>query len=652
MALYILQTIKSNKYITSLLLLILIPLSIEAQLSAEVELNKKKYPESHIVRLLDEVIISVSLKDNEIAIEQSFTEEDLYLDKAATYSSKRALNFSSFYELNSVEATSYEFDNGKYKAYKVEDFIEKDELDNSFHDDTKSLNFIFPKLSVGGKTKLKYSENVKNPRFLSPIYFGDFFPIQKKKVTLIADKNIEFRFQEFNTEAFDIVFSKTEKRGNYIYTWELSDVDRFKRESNVPSYKRVLPHIVPIITTYKVDGKSIGVLNDVSDLYSWYYSLVKDINTSAPDTNLVALVNDLIKDKTSDLEKVRAIYYWTQKNIKYIDFEYALGGFIPREANDVFNKKYGDCKDNSSILYAMLKIAGLQGNLTWIGTRTIPYSYSEVPTPLVDNHMILSIDIDGQTYFLDATGRYLPLEMPSSFIQGKEALISMSETEFEIKKVPIMTPESNVYKEHTALRIDNDQLLGKSTTELAGYFKRDYFVQLEDEDTDLKLKEYYNIKLRKGNNKFLVDSITETNKYDYDKNFIMDYTFKISDYIKNLGDEIYINLNLNQDLAFYKTEDDRENDTEINYKCLYDYKTTLKIPEGYIIDYLPENYSLQNDYFDFDISYAQVGDSISYTHQLKMKFLTLNQEQQKEVNAAIKKSEKNFKEVVVLKKKQ
>jgi len=327
------------------LIAMLLPLSVKAQLSAEFELNKNKYPESHVVRLLEEVVISVELKNDNIEIEQSFIEEDLYLDKSATYGSKRALNFSTFYELNSVEATSYEFSNGKYKAYKVEDFVEKDEMDGSFHDDTKSLNFIFPNLSVGGKTKLQYSETVKNPRFLSPFYFGDFIPIQKKKVTLIADKDISFRFQEFNTEGFNIVFNKTEKRGNIIYTWELLDIDRFKSESNVPSYKRVFPHIVPIITNYKVDGKTINVLNDVADLYSWYYSLVKDINTSPSDANLVTLVNDLIKDKDTDLEKVRAIYYWTQKNIKYIDFEYALGGFIPREANDVFNKKYGDCKD-------------------------------------------------------------------------------------------------------------------------------------------------------------------------------------------------------------------------------------------------------------------------------------------------------------------
>ena len=139
------------------------------------------------------------------------------------------------------------------------------------------------------------------------------------------------------------------------------------------------------------------VLNGISSLYDWYYSLVKDINTQEKDKDLEALVASLTVGKDNDLEKVKAIYYWTQQNIKYIAFEYALGGFIPREAYDVFKKKYGDCKDNSSILSEMLSIAGLKGSLTWIGTRSIPYTYKEVPTPAVDNHMILSYENKGKT---------------------------------------------------------------------------------------------------------------------------------------------------------------------------------------------------------------------------------------------------------------
>ena len=40
----------------------------------------------------------------------------------------------------------------------ISEFIEKDELENSFHDDAKSINYIYPNLKKGSKSKLKYLE--------------------------------------------------------------------------------------------------------------------------------------------------------------------------------------------------------------------------------------------------------------------------------------------------------------------------------------------------------------------------------------------------------------------------------------------------------------------------------------------------------------
>ena len=418
----------------------------------------------------------------------------------------------------------------------------------------------------------------------------------------------------------------------------------------MPTYKKVLPHIIPIITSYASKNKEVKVLSDVADLYNWYYSMVRDINQQPTDAKLINLVNEITKDCKTNLEKVRAIYYWTQQNIKYIDFEYALGGFIPREANDVFNKKYGDCKDNSSILYEMLKVAGLKGNLTWIGTRTIPYSYEELPTPMVDNHMILSYKENNTTYFLDATGRYLPLEMPSSFIQGKEALIGDGKGKFRIEIVPVMPPKTNSYIEKSVLNIEDNQIIGNAKTILSGYYKIDFYNQLETNNTKKELKDYYTQKLRKGSNKFLIENYNEKNKYHYDNDFIINFKFNISDYAKTLDDEIYVNLNLNREISHYKTEDDRENDIEVKYKSYYYFENTLHIPDNYTVDYLPKNFELNNDFFKCIISYKQLGDKVIYKHQLTMNFLTLSPQEQKEVNTAIKKIEKQYKETIVIKK--
>jgi hypothetical protein len=628
---------------------ITISLNCFSQESEEYNLYKKLYPNAKSVRLNQHTTITLKLEAESVNITQEFLEEDLYLDESANYNSKKALNFSSFFELGHVEASSFTYSDGKYKEIEVTDFKEKDEINQSFYDDTKSLNFIFPNLQKGSKSVLKYSENVKNPRFLSPFYFGDFSPIINNKVTIVADKNINLSFKEFNTDNLNIVFNKTEKRNNTIYTWELKDIDKYDYDPNTPTYKKIFPHIVPIITSYKSNNTQTDLAENVSNLYSWYHSLVKDINQETADQNLVKLVEELTANKPNDLEKVKAIYYWTQKNIKYIAFEYALGGFIPRQANEVFQKKYGDCKDNSSILYKMLDIAGLKGELTWIGTRSIPYNYNEVPTPIVDNHMILSYTDNDTTYFLDATGRYVSIDYPTSFIQGKEALIANG-TNYVIKKVPIIPAIKNAVIDTTVINIIDEDIIGKSKIDISGYNKMDCFHALENETTDEKIKAFYNAQLQKGNNKFLIKSFTETNKFDYEKNLIVDYDFTIHGYAKKLGDEIYVNLNLVKDLSAYKTKEDRKNDIEYEHTNFFNYTTTLNIPEGYCIEYVPENVAFSNEYLTSSINYTVTNTSINYNHKYSLNFISLNLDQQKEVNALIKKIEKAFKEVIILKK--
>jgi len=632
------------------LFFLIISVSGFAQESKEFNLYKKLYPNAKAVRLNQQTTVRIKLDNETINITQEFLEEDLYLDESANYNSKQSLNFSSFFELGKVEASSFTYTDGKYKEIVVTDFKEKDEMNRSFYDDTKSLNFIFPNLQKGSKSVIKYSENVKNPRFLSPFYFGDFSPIINNKVTIIADKNINLSFKEFNIDTLNISFNKQEKRNTVTYTWELKNIDEYDYEANSPTYKKILPHIVPIITSFKIKNTNTNLAKNVSDLYAWYYSLVKDINKEDVDDNLVKLVEELTANKTTDLEKVKAIYYWTQKNIKYIAFEYALGGFIPRQANEVFQKKYGDCKDNSSILYKMLDIAGLKGDLTWIGTRSIPYDYNEVPTPLVDNHMILSYTDNGNTYFLDATGRYVPIDFPTSFIQGKEALIADGPSNYIIKKVPIIPAEKNAVIDNTTVNLIGEDLIGVSKVEISGYNKINCFNYLENETTDDKIKAFYNDRLQKGNNKFLINSLSETNKYDYEKNLIVDYNFTINGYAKKLGDEIYVNLNLIKDLSEYKTKKDRKNDIEYNHTNAFNHTTTLIIPEGYTIDYVPENVSFSNDYLSTNVTYTVKKNSVVYNHSYSLNFINLNLDEQKQVNSLIKKTEKAFKEVIILKK--
>ena len=622
----------------------------KAQIASDYKVYRELYPNSHSVRLNQESQLNIELEDGRFHITQSFVEEDIYLDESARHNAKQSLNFSSFYDIENIEATSYALNGDEYEELRVSDFKEKDDLGDAFYDDVKSVNFIFPRLGTGTKTRLTYEQIIKNPRFLNAHYFGNFYPILKNKLTIVADKDIKLRFEEFNMDDVDIKFTKKETRKNNVYTWELKNIDEFKYESKTPTYKSILPHIIPIVVSYRHNDRLINIGNDVSSLCEWYYSLTRDINTEQPSAELTALVENLVSDKKSELEKVRAIYYWVQENIKYIAFEYALGGFVPREANEVFNKKYGDCKDNTSLLFKMLKIAGIEGNLAWIGTRSIPYSYAEVPTPIVDNHMVLYYENGGDSYFLDATGRYAPLELPTSFIQGKEALVEKGKDSFMIKEVPTVKPEKSRYRDFTSLSLVGSNVTGTSSAVLSGYTKTNFFYELEKLDTKDRKVDYYKWFFEKGNNGFIIKDFSETNTFSYDKEFVVDYDFELPSYAKRIGNEIYINLNLNKSISLLKTDKYRTMPLEHKYLDSFEFKNTLMVPEGYQVDYLPKNIDVSNDFIRSSITYEVVDNQIIYKHYIEHHTLVLDMETQQKVNELIKKIEQHYKEVIVLKK--
>src|SRR5690242_9074625 len=101
-------------------------------------------------------------------------------------------------------------------------------------------------------------------------------------------------------------------------------------------------------------------------------------------------LTQITQGKTTDADKIKAIYYWVQDNIRYIAYEDGYSGYIPASAQEVLSKKYGDCKGMANLLTEFLKLAGYDAHFTWIGTRSIPYPQN-TPALCVNNHAIVTL---------------------------------------------------------------------------------------------------------------------------------------------------------------------------------------------------------------------------------------------------------------------
>mgnify|MGYP001030097176 FL=1 len=593
--------------------------------------------------------ISISLTNGNFDITKNVQEKSKFITAKKLYFANESIHFDSFSEIKDIEAYTFIPESNK----KIEvDYIEtKREFDNGiFYSDQESKNFTFPAVNKGAETYLNYLKVVKDPHFMDLFRFGTYVPTKSAKLTVEFPKNVTLGYIVFHTEDIEVTLTKEETRKNNIYTWSAQNVKGFQSEENSEEPLHFMPHIITYIKSYEEKGKQINVLNDVSDLYKWYTSLVDRIDVKNLN-KVYSIAEDITRDLTTKKEKAETIFNWVQDNITYVAFEDGLGGFIPRGAASVCDKRYGDCKDMANLLYEMLNHVGIETYRTWIGTRNRPYSYYEVPTPIVDNHMISAAIVENDTIFLDATDSFVPFGFPSAFTQTKEALLGINNETFKVVTVP--TPESNksITSVLSEISLVDGTIMVKEKRKLTGYEKVDYNEKYTYEKDDKTEEEFLNTILVLGNNKTQYNNITHKNLDNKSNPLELTYDLTIDNYSKTVGNKTFINLNLDRVLSKSKIDiEDRKYSRKIDYKHQKEYVTTFNIPEGYTVANVPKALEFTHPDFGYSISYTLEDNKVIQYKTIKINTLSIKKERFEDWNAFIKSLIKAYKKSITLEK--
>ena len=591
--------------------------------------------------------LKVTLNKDKFTIVNTVFEKAKYNTSNKLFFANDLIHFDSFTDINDIEAFT---ENASSKT-KVDHFETKDSFGGSvFFSDQQSINFVFPSVKKGAETTLQYKENIKDPHFLGSFQFGSFVPTKEATYTVEVPKNVELGYKSFNLDKANVTFDKKETKKSTIYTWKANNIGDFRKEEKSLSVLKYLPHVIVYIKNYRTKGVEKPVLNDVKDLYSWYVSLKNQVDKSNLE-EVFSIAENLVKDLKSDKEKAKAIFNWVQDNITYVAFEDGLGGFIPRGASSVCNKRYGDCKDMANILYEMLNHVDIEAHHTWIGTRDRPYSYYEVPTPIVDNHMITTAFIDDEIIFLDATDSYVPFGMSSSFTQSKEALIGISDEEFKIIKVPIQPKEKNTSVIETTVTLEQSTLKASEKRTMKGYEMVDFIYDVKYKKDDETDEEYLNNKYKIGNNKTAYTNIDLGSLSSKNGSYAISYNIEINNYAKKIGSKIYLNLNLEKPLSTSIIIAEKQRfGKKIDHKYIRNYITTFIIPEGYTLKTIPKNIANELDLYGYSFKFEQENNKLIVNKTIYMNTLALENEQFEDYNIFIKSLIKAYKKSIVLEK--
>jgi len=476
-----------------------------------------------------------------------------------------------------------------------------------FHDDSKLCTIKFATEEKGKAFIYSYEENYHDVKYFTSQYFHESFPSIERNVEFWIPSWLELDIREFNFSNHSIEKSSA-KEGDFTKViYKIKDVQAYSHESSAPNHALSFPHVIIVSKAYTENGQRHTLFESVKDLYAWYRSICD--STGNDGTSLKDKVNELTAGKKTDIEKIESIFYWVQDNIRYIAFEDGIMGFKPDAAQNVLKKKYGDCKGKANLLKEMLKIAGFDARLTWIGTSDLPYDYS-LPSLVVDNHMICTVIAGGKRYFLDGTENFIGLNDYAQRIQGKQVLIEDGKN-YIIDKIPDFTAERNKMRSVTIVSIGADTLKGTTHVEYNGESK----AMLQGVYTSIrndKKKDALSSFLRHGDDNLVLSNVKEPDFQNRQKPLEVSFDFKANNQLTKAGNELYIVMDWNKEFSSLEFDDKRKNDYEFSNKYYLDVQTELMVPEGYKVDYLPAAFKKATSQYSFDGSYTNKGKSILY----------------------------------------
>lgn len=593
--------------------------SSQAQI-IDLEAYKSQYAGHHLVRLNREKTIKIDIVKGEPKARTTVS-EDIYIlnGEGASMLAEFEIISTSFENLENIDAYAIDRTKKSGKKYRATNFKTRDaEKEASiFHDDNVVTSFLYPGLKEGMVRHLGYELNHLEYKFPYTFNFFHFYPTEKTVFTIDHDTSIHLLKYDYNFDGIEINFEETVVKNRRIWKWTCSKLAVYKRESYAPDFLYYLPGVAVQISHYNLNNKRINVLGNIQDLVNWYaenvdHVLSEDLNDELK--NIAVSVTEGIEDEK---EKVKAIYYWVQDNIKYIAFEAGMSGLVPRKASEVCKKRFGDCKDMAVIIYKLLEALNINAKICWVGTTDIPFKYSEFPSTMVDNHMI-AVYYDGdKPIFLDATASNQPMNLPSIGIKGKEALVYKHVDDYKIELVPVPKPEETQIVDNVTISIDGRKIIGTSNSTLTGYYKwivQNDLLRLNDKTNTEKTALFYDY----GNNSFKVTRAEIGDFNDREKPLVLDFDFEVENYALSVDDEVYVNMIISKDIH---KEDElkatRQSPFMMDFLSKDNYHVALNIPDGMKVKHLPEDINYTSEYVSFSIKY-EVADG-----QVKMSIINL-----------------------------
>jgi hypothetical protein len=182
-----------------------------------------------------------------------------------------------------------------------------------------------------------------------------------------------------------------------------------------------------------------------------------------PTPAIRALAQELTAGATTERDKVRRLYNWVSRQIRYVSLEIGAGGYIPHTAQSILEHRYGDCKDHVVLLEALLRAVDIESSPALVNLgRAMRLPELTLLTPF--NHVITYVPSLG--LYLDSTARFAPLGTLPEEVMDKPVLLTATG---QVARTPKSSPATDFTHTRTWMQVvDTGEVWGSALAVYGG----------------------------------------------------------------------------------------------------------------------------------------------------------------------------------------
>jgi TPR repeat protein/transglutaminase-like putative cysteine protease len=265
-------------------------------------------------------------------------------------------------------------------------------LESGFYVGATSVQLLLDDIRIGDTLLITYTTEGSNPVF-GKVWADDFSwdhaaPIELRRLTVSSPLNQPLRWRELGDVKKLGLTPVIERTATIARTrFEGTAIEAVEFEPSTPT--TFLP-LTMIQTSDYASWKEVA---------TWASGLFERKQDTAA---VAALARQFAAGKTQE-ERASAALHWVQDEIRYFSVALGENSHRPQAPEVVLKRRYGDCKDKSNLLIALLGQLGIKAEPVLVSANAPTFPARVLPTPTWFDHVIVRVEADGKTFFIDPT---------------------------------------------------------------------------------------------------------------------------------------------------------------------------------------------------------------------------------------------------------